>query len=197
MLRIVHPNSDLIGEPNFRFWNTILFARTAKDFYKDNIYFDISATVTQGSKEGSLHENPSCFTVARERKPAAVRLLFGRMFDQANVCKWADLSQTSGRRPSMRTFNPLRLVVSARNRRGCSNICHFGCRCHLIFCIQAQKCTYAEIRGISYAQDFLHEPLILNRWRTDATIAHCVRDRKRFSSSRNSISITTDQWNTR
>jgi hypothetical protein len=30
----------------FRFWNTILFARTAKDFYKDNIYFDISATVT-------------------------------------------------------------------------------------------------------------------------------------------------------
>lgn len=28
------------------FWNTIMFARTAKDFYKDNIYFDISATVT-------------------------------------------------------------------------------------------------------------------------------------------------------
>ena len=35
-----------LGGLNFRFWNTILFARTAKDFYKDNIYFDIAATVT-------------------------------------------------------------------------------------------------------------------------------------------------------
>ncbi len=35
-----------MGATNFRFWNTILFARTAKDFYKDNIYFDISATIT-------------------------------------------------------------------------------------------------------------------------------------------------------
>ena len=33
-----------MGATNFRFWNTIVFARTAKDFYKDNIYFDISAT---------------------------------------------------------------------------------------------------------------------------------------------------------
>ena len=35
-----------MGATNFRFWNTIVLARTAKDFYKDNIYFDISATVT-------------------------------------------------------------------------------------------------------------------------------------------------------
>jgi predicted TIM-barrel fold metal-dependent hydrolase len=35
-----------MGATNFRFWNTIVFARTAKDFYKDNIYFDISATIT-------------------------------------------------------------------------------------------------------------------------------------------------------
>ena len=35
-----------MGATNFRFWNTILFARTAKNFYKENIYFDISATVT-------------------------------------------------------------------------------------------------------------------------------------------------------
>jgi predicted TIM-barrel fold metal-dependent hydrolase len=35
-----------MGATNFRFWNTIVFARTAKDFYKDNVYFDISATVT-------------------------------------------------------------------------------------------------------------------------------------------------------
>ena len=35
-----------MGATNFRFWNTIMFARTAKDFYKENIYFDISATVT-------------------------------------------------------------------------------------------------------------------------------------------------------
>jgi len=35
-----------MGATNFRFWNIVVFARTAKDFYKDNIYFDISATVT-------------------------------------------------------------------------------------------------------------------------------------------------------
>jgi predicted TIM-barrel fold metal-dependent hydrolase len=35
-----------LGATNFRFWNTIVFARTAKNFYKENIYFDISATVT-------------------------------------------------------------------------------------------------------------------------------------------------------
>lgn len=35
-----------MGAMNFRFWNTILLARTAGEFFADNIYFDISATVT-------------------------------------------------------------------------------------------------------------------------------------------------------
>src|ERR1700722_301163 len=35
-----------MGATNFRFWNTIVLGRPAKDFYKENIYFDISATVT-------------------------------------------------------------------------------------------------------------------------------------------------------
>jgi predicted TIM-barrel fold metal-dependent hydrolase len=35
-----------VGGLNFRFWNILLLARTAKDFFKDNIYFDVSATVT-------------------------------------------------------------------------------------------------------------------------------------------------------
>lgn len=35
-----------MGAMNFRFWNTILLARTAGEFYSDNIHFDISATVT-------------------------------------------------------------------------------------------------------------------------------------------------------
>jgi predicted TIM-barrel fold metal-dependent hydrolase len=34
-----------IGGFNFRFWNIIKVARTAKNFYQDNIYFDISAIV--------------------------------------------------------------------------------------------------------------------------------------------------------
>ncbi|GAA0561020.1 hypothetical protein GCM10009415_48760 [Chitinophaga japonensis] len=34
-----------MGAFNFRFWNIIKVARTAKGFYKDNIYFDISATI--------------------------------------------------------------------------------------------------------------------------------------------------------
>lgn len=35
-----------IGGMNFRFWNMLALARTAQDFFADNIYFDISATVT-------------------------------------------------------------------------------------------------------------------------------------------------------
>jgi len=31
---------------NFRFWNILALARTAQNFFGDNIYFDISATVT-------------------------------------------------------------------------------------------------------------------------------------------------------
>ena len=34
-----------IGAMNFRFWNMLALARTAEDFFADNIYFDISATV--------------------------------------------------------------------------------------------------------------------------------------------------------
>ena len=34
-----------LGGLNFRFWNIIPLARTAKGFYKDNIYFDVSAIV--------------------------------------------------------------------------------------------------------------------------------------------------------
>jgi len=35
-----------LGALSFRFWNIIPVARTAKGFFEDNIYFDISATVT-------------------------------------------------------------------------------------------------------------------------------------------------------
>lgn len=34
-----------IGGLNFRFWNILALARTAEDFFMDNIYFDISGTV--------------------------------------------------------------------------------------------------------------------------------------------------------
>jgi uncharacterized protein len=34
-----------MGGLNFRFWNILALARTAKDFLADNIYFDISGTV--------------------------------------------------------------------------------------------------------------------------------------------------------
>jgi uncharacterized protein len=34
-----------IGAMNFRFWNILALARTADDFFMDNIYFDISGTV--------------------------------------------------------------------------------------------------------------------------------------------------------
>jgi len=34
-----------IGGMNFRFWNSLYMARAAKDFFSDNIHFDLSATV--------------------------------------------------------------------------------------------------------------------------------------------------------
>jgi hypothetical protein len=34
-----------MGGLNFRFWNILALARTAKDFFMDNIYFDISGTL--------------------------------------------------------------------------------------------------------------------------------------------------------
>jgi predicted TIM-barrel fold metal-dependent hydrolase len=34
-----------MGGLNFRFWNILALARTAQDFFMDNIYFDISGTV--------------------------------------------------------------------------------------------------------------------------------------------------------
>jgi hypothetical protein len=34
-----------MGGLSFRFWNILALARTAKDFFMDNIYFDISATL--------------------------------------------------------------------------------------------------------------------------------------------------------
>lgn len=34
-----------IGGLNFRFWNILALARTADDFFMDNLYFDLSATV--------------------------------------------------------------------------------------------------------------------------------------------------------
>jgi uncharacterized protein len=34
-----------MGGLNFRFWNILVLARTAKDFFMDNIYFDISGSV--------------------------------------------------------------------------------------------------------------------------------------------------------
>jgi hypothetical protein len=35
-----------LGGLNFRFWNILALARTAQNFFADNIYFDISGTVT-------------------------------------------------------------------------------------------------------------------------------------------------------
>lgn len=50
-----------MGALNFRFWNIVPVARTAKGFYKDNIYFDISATITLMS--GSPIEDEFIWTI--------------------------------------------------------------------------------------------------------------------------------------
>jgi predicted TIM-barrel fold metal-dependent hydrolase len=49
-LAVACPDTDFIfahmGGLNFRFWNILPLARTAKDFYMENIHFDISAVIT-------------------------------------------------------------------------------------------------------------------------------------------------------
>ncbi|MBE7176244.1 MAG: amidohydrolase family protein [Mucilaginibacter polytrichastri] len=66
-----------LGGLNFRFWNIIPIARTAKGFYSDNIYFDISATITLLA--GSPLEEEFIWTI---RNIGTDRILLGSDFPQ-------------------------------------------------------------------------------------------------------------------
>lgn len=66
-----------IGGTNFRFWNTLKMARTAAGLVGDNIYFDISATVTLAA--GSPIEDEFIWTL---RNVGIDHVLLGSDFPQ-------------------------------------------------------------------------------------------------------------------
>jgi len=80
-----------MGGTNFRFWNTILFVRTAKDLYKDNIYFDISATVTLVA--GSPIESEFVWTI---RNIGVDHIMLGSDYPQFTLRQTVDAFETLG-----------------------------------------------------------------------------------------------------
>jgi len=69
-----------LGGLNFRFWNIIALARTAQNFFGDNIYFDISGTVTLAA--GSPIQDEFVWTM---RNVGIDNLLLGSDFPQLSL----------------------------------------------------------------------------------------------------------------
>lgn len=74
-----------MGAFNFRFWNILNSIRTAEDFYKNNIYFDISATVV------ALADSPvEAEFVWTMRNAGISNILLGSDFPQFSLKENAD-----------------------------------------------------------------------------------------------------------
>jgi predicted TIM-barrel fold metal-dependent hydrolase len=69
-----------MGGLNFRFWNILTLARTAQNFFGDNIYFDISGTVTLVA--GSPIQNEFVWTM---HNVGIDHLLLGSDFPQLSL----------------------------------------------------------------------------------------------------------------
>lgn len=98
-----------MGAFNFRFWNIINVARTAKGFYKDNIYFDISATVVLLAD--SPVENEFIWTL---RNAGINNILLGSDFPQYTLKQAVDaldrLDLKQEEKDKIRYENALRLL---------------------------------------------------------------------------------------
>jgi hypothetical protein len=104
-----------LGALNFRFWNILWAARTAKGFYKENIHFDISAIVTL------LADSP----MAKEfvwtiRNVGVDNVLLGSDFPQFSLKANADalnrLDLTDEEKAKIRYGNAQRLFFSNRKQ---------------------------------------------------------------------------------
>jgi predicted TIM-barrel fold metal-dependent hydrolase len=69
-----------LGGLNFRFWNILALARTAQNFFADNIFFDISGTVTLAA--GSPIQDEFVWTM---RNVGIDHLLLGSDFPQLSL----------------------------------------------------------------------------------------------------------------
>jgi len=100
-----------LGALDFRFWNILWAARTAKDFYKENIHFDISAIVTLLA--GSPVEREFVWTI---RNVGVENILLGSDYPQfslkANVDALERLDLTPAEKAKIRYDNARRLFFS-------------------------------------------------------------------------------------
>ena len=99
-----------MGAMNFRFWNVLALARTAKDFFMDNIYFDISGTVVLASH--SPIEAEFVWTV---RNVGIDRVLLGSDYPQFSLAQTLDalerLDLDASEKAKIRYTNAARLFM--------------------------------------------------------------------------------------
>lgn len=97
-----------MGATNFRFWNLLALARTADDFFADNIYFDISAIVVLAAD--SPIEAEFIWTL---RNVGIDRVLLGSDYPQFGLGKTLDalerLELTDEEKAKIRAGNARRL----------------------------------------------------------------------------------------
>jgi hypothetical protein len=97
-----------IGGLNFRFWNILALARTADDFFMDNIYFDISGTVVLAA-DAPIEEE----FVWTLRNAGIDHVLLGSDYPQITLGKTVDalerLDLTAAEKAKIRSGNARRL----------------------------------------------------------------------------------------
>jgi uncharacterized protein len=109
-----------MGGLNFRFWNILGLARTAKDFFMDNIYFDISGIVLLAAD--SPVEEEFVWTL---RNVGIDRVLLGSDFPQFSLAQTLDalerLDLDASEKARIRYTNARRLFSNfgVREVRGC------------------------------------------------------------------------------
>src|SRR5262245_23180772 len=98
-----------MGGLNFRFWNILALARTAQDFFMDNIYFDISGTVVLAAD--SPIEEEFVWTL---RNIGIDRVLLGSDYPQFSLAQTLDalehLDLDESEKAKIRYTNALRLL---------------------------------------------------------------------------------------
>jgi predicted TIM-barrel fold metal-dependent hydrolase len=98
-----------MGGLNFRFWNILALARTAKDFFMDNIYFDISGTVLLAAD--SPIEEEFVWTL---RNIGIDRVLLGSDYPQFSLAQTLDalerLDLDESEKAKIRQTNGLKLL---------------------------------------------------------------------------------------
>jgi uncharacterized protein len=99
-----------IGGLNFRFWNILALARTAGDFFMDNIYFDISGTLVVAAD--SPIEEEFVWTL---RNVGIDRVLLGSDYPQIALAQTLDalerLDLDESEKARIRYTNAIRLLA--------------------------------------------------------------------------------------